>query len=127
MNDIEDPIGEAERPQTLRSQVLPPQAEIDAHNLTHQPLRQKGAACASKRVAALANIEGNVRRRTSSYSLTTLVTFRGATEPAFLGGEYSGGLKKPYFRGSGPRQGAIVFGPEKKKTGIRGSTVPNSL
>ena len=40
MNDIEDPIGEAEKPQTLRSPVLPPQTEIDAHSLTHQTFRK---------------------------------------------------------------------------------------
>ena len=35
MNDIDDPIGEAEKPQSLRSPVLHPQHKIDAHSLTH--------------------------------------------------------------------------------------------
>ena len=39
------PVGEAEKPQTLRSPVLPPQHEIDAHSLTHQPFRSWCRVC----------------------------------------------------------------------------------
>ena len=42
---FEDPIGEAEKPQSLRSLVLPPQHEIDAHSLTHQPFRSWCCVC----------------------------------------------------------------------------------
>ena len=45
MNDIEDPIGEAEKPQSLRSPVLPLQSEQDAHALTHQPFRSWCRVC----------------------------------------------------------------------------------
>ena len=45
MNATEDLIGEAEKPRSLRSPVLPPQHEIDAHSLTHQPFRSWCRAC----------------------------------------------------------------------------------
>ena len=45
MNDIEDPIYEPHKPQSLRSPVLPPQHEIDAHSLTHQQFHSSSRLC----------------------------------------------------------------------------------
>ena len=48
MNDIDehqDLGSEAERPQSLRSPILPSQAEQDTHSLTHQPFRSWCRVC----------------------------------------------------------------------------------
>ena len=45
VNDIDDPIDEAEKSQTLRSPILLPQREIDTPSLTHQPFRSWCQVC----------------------------------------------------------------------------------
>ena len=63
MNDIEDPVGEAERPQSLRSPVPPPQSEIDARSLTRQPFHSWCRACERPRRPTSPATSGGERQR----------------------------------------------------------------